>query len=93
LEREKGIHQFEELCLPISVALIVGNCPNKQSVCTSMNDIHCDQCDYELISVWPPLRSITEVSFLLTRHCTSTEILAIHLDDFMLKIQLIGDLC
>jgi len=93
LEREKRIHQFKELCLPISVALIVGNCPDKQLICTLMNDTHRDKCDHELISIWPPLRGITEVGFLLTRHCTSTEILAIHLNDFVLKVQLIGDLC
>ncbi|WP_204265164.1 hypothetical protein, partial [Klebsiella aerogenes] len=44
----------------------------------------------ELVSVWPPLRSITKVGLLLARHCTSTEILTIYFDDLMLKIQLAG---
>jgi len=74
------------------MVLIVSNCPNKQSVCTSSNDFHCDQCDHELVSVWPPLRGITEVGLLLARHCTSTEVFTIYFDDLMLKIQLIGDL-
>jgi hypothetical protein len=72
LEREKRIHLFEEFWSPISVALIVGNCPNEQPIYTSMNNIHCDQCDHKLIPVWPPLWSITEICLLLACHSTST---------------------
>ncbi len=74
------------------MALIVGNCSNKQSICTSTDDIHCYQCDYELISIRPPLWSITEVDSLSSCHCASTETLAVHLDYFVVQTKLTSDL-